>query len=137
MCWKKNSIPILQFAKDGTFVKEWPSAKEAERQLGIFQSHICHCLKGKRKSAGGFVWKYKNKKSLIQTDQAFVIIRKLLRLSLLFKADNLLWKKNLSAKESVSGDVVAAGSEIRGVSVAHLHAILVRSFSRHRIRSGD
>ena len=59
MCWKKNSIPILQFTKNRTFIKEWPSARDAERQLGISQSHICHCLKGKRKSAGGFVWKYK------------------------------------------------------------------------------
>lgn len=56
---KKNSIPILQFSKDGEFIKEWPSAKEAERQLRISQSHICHCLKGRLKSAGGFVWRYK------------------------------------------------------------------------------
>ena len=55
---KKCSIPILQFTKDGTFVKEWPSAHEAERQLGIFQSHICSCIKGHSKSAGGFVWRY-------------------------------------------------------------------------------
>ena len=56
---KKNSISILQFTKDGEFIKEWPSACEAERQLGIFQSNICLCLKGRYKSAGGFVWRYK------------------------------------------------------------------------------
>ena len=55
---KKKSIPILQFAKDGELIKEWPSACEAERQLGICQSHICQCIKGRRKSAGGFVWRY-------------------------------------------------------------------------------
>ena len=55
---KKNSISILQFTKDGEFIKEWPSAKEAERQLGIFQSNICLCLKGRLKSTGGFVWRY-------------------------------------------------------------------------------
>ena len=54
----KLSIPILQFTKDGAFVKEWSSAKEAERQLGIFQSSICNCLKGHRKSAGGYIWRY-------------------------------------------------------------------------------
>ena len=54
---KKNSIPILQFTKDGTLIKEWSSAHEAYRQLGI--SHICQCCKGRRKSAGGFVWRYK------------------------------------------------------------------------------
>ena len=55
---KKCSIPILQFAKDGTLIKEWPSLNEAERKLGISHSHICHCLKGRYKSAGGFVWRY-------------------------------------------------------------------------------
>ena len=56
---EKCSIPILQLTKDGELVKEWPSAKEAERQLGIPQPNICTCLKGRRKSAGGFVWRYK------------------------------------------------------------------------------
>ena len=56
---KKCSIPILQFSKDWTFVKEWPSVREAERQLGISHSNICKCLKGRLKSAGGFVWRYK------------------------------------------------------------------------------
>ena len=54
---KKCSIPILQFTKDGTLIKEWPSVREAWRQLGI--SNICACLKGYRKSSGGFVWRYK------------------------------------------------------------------------------
>ena len=55
---KKCSIPILQFTKDGELVKEWLSAHEAGRQLGISQSHICQCCKGRKKSAGGFVWRY-------------------------------------------------------------------------------
>ena len=57
---EKQSIPILQLTKDGMFVKEWPSAKEAERQLGIHQQNICACLKGRRTRAGGYVWKYKD-----------------------------------------------------------------------------
>ena len=56
---KKNSISILQFTKDGELVKEWPSLSDAERQLGIFHSNICLCLKGRLKSTGGFVWRYK------------------------------------------------------------------------------
>ena len=55
---EKRSIPILQFTKSGEFMKEWPSAHEAERQLKISQSNIGKCLKGRRKSAGGFVWRY-------------------------------------------------------------------------------
>ena len=55
---ERLSIPILQLTKSGEFIKAWPSTREAERKLGISQSHICHCLKGYRKSAGGFVWRY-------------------------------------------------------------------------------
>lgn len=54
----KQSIPILQFTKDGTFVKEWSSLSEAEHKLGIPHSSICACLRYGRKHAGGFVWRY-------------------------------------------------------------------------------
>lgn len=40
---------------------EFPSAMEAERQLGINHSSIAQCCKGGRyKSAGGYVWQYKD-----------------------------------------------------------------------------
>ena len=55
---KKNSISILQFAKDGTFVTEWSSAREAGRQLGIAQTNICQCCKGRLKTTGGYIWRY-------------------------------------------------------------------------------
>ena len=35
---------------------------EAERQTGIHHSNICNCLKGLRASAGGYHWKYIDKK---------------------------------------------------------------------------
>ena len=56
---EKRSIAILQFTKSGKFIKEWPSTNEAGRQLGTSIGNICSCCKGNRKSAGGFVWKYK------------------------------------------------------------------------------
>lgn len=34
------------------------SESEAERNLGVFQANISKVLKGKRKTAGGFHWKY-------------------------------------------------------------------------------
>ena len=54
----KLSKKILQFTKSSEFIKEWPSAMEASRQLGIAQSGICRCCNGIRKYAGGYVWKY-------------------------------------------------------------------------------
>ena len=55
----RASKPILQFDKNGAFVNEWPSAALVERELGINNGNICSCLKGKYKSAGNYVWKYK------------------------------------------------------------------------------
>ena len=53
-----NSRKIIQFTKSGEFIKEWQSATEASRRLGIAQQNICSCCNGKLKSAGGYVWKY-------------------------------------------------------------------------------
>ena len=53
-----HSKKVLQFTKSGEFIKEWPSAIEASRQLVIAQPSICNCCNGKYKSAGGYIWKY-------------------------------------------------------------------------------
>ena len=54
-----NTKPILQFSKNGELIAEYSSLTEAERQTGCNNSHICECCKGERKSASGYIWKYK------------------------------------------------------------------------------
>lgn len=56
----KLSKPVLQFTLNGQFVAEYPSIIEAYRQIGIYQQSISECCKGKRKSAGGYIWRFKN-----------------------------------------------------------------------------
>lgn len=56
---KDHSRPVKQFKKDGVFIKEYPSMMEVERQNGFFCSAISSCCKGKRKSAYGYIWRYK------------------------------------------------------------------------------
>ena len=51
-----NKKPILQYDLDGNFVREWPSATDVGREV---KGRICQCLKGKYKTACGFIWKYK------------------------------------------------------------------------------
>lgn len=51
--------PILQYTKDGLFIKEWGSATEAFNALNISRSAIANCLAGLSKTAGGFIWKHK------------------------------------------------------------------------------
>lgn len=57
---QRYSKPVLQYTKSGAFVKEWKSAMDVQRNLGYHQQHISHCCNGKRKSANGFVWKFKD-----------------------------------------------------------------------------
>lgn len=55
---KANSKLVAQYAKNGTFIKAWPSAAEVKRQLGFDKSSITQVANGKRKTANGYVWKY-------------------------------------------------------------------------------
>ena len=55
-----NSIrkAVLQYNSDGIFIKEWPNAYSAERALKV--SGIGEVCKGNKKTAGGYIWKYKD-----------------------------------------------------------------------------
>ena len=59
--WKKIlSKPVLQFSLDGEFINEYPSVKEAAEKTGIVKQNISSNLTGKYKTAGGFLWRYKD-----------------------------------------------------------------------------
>ena len=53
-----KSISIIQYDKNMNVIAIWTSGKEAEKLTGIDASNISQVCKGKRKTAGGFVWKY-------------------------------------------------------------------------------
>jgi hypothetical protein len=62
--WKEQLISnpkkiVLQFDKNGNFIKEWNGLKSIEGELGIDSGNISSCCRGKVKSVGGFIWKYK------------------------------------------------------------------------------
>lgn len=52
----QRSKSILQLNLDDEVLEVYPSIQEAQRILNI--SHIWDCLAGKRKTAGGYKWKY-------------------------------------------------------------------------------
>ena len=54
-----NATPILQFDKKGKFIKEYKCEIEAIKELGVNSNHIPEVCNGKRKTFGGFIWKYK------------------------------------------------------------------------------
>ena len=49
----------VQQLKDGQVLATYPSIKEAERITGIYNSNIVKVCQGKRKTAGGYQWRYK------------------------------------------------------------------------------
>lgn len=53
------SAPVLCLL-NGKVVAEYPSMQEAFRQTGALQPNILKCCQGKRHTAAGFGWQYKN-----------------------------------------------------------------------------
>lgn len=55
-----NSIPIYQLNKNtGDIIREYDSLASAGRDLGVNTGKICLVCQGKRNSAYGYKWKYK------------------------------------------------------------------------------
>ena len=56
----KDSKAVLQYDKQGNFIKEYYSISQASRDTFTDKSHIGHVCRGEMKTSGGFIWKYKN-----------------------------------------------------------------------------
>lgn len=54
-----RSKPIIQKEINGKIIGEYESVMDAVRQVGVNKGNIFECLKGHRKTAGGYVWIYK------------------------------------------------------------------------------
>ena len=50
---------IIQYDSKGKILREWKNLATIEEQLNYNKSNICSVCKGIRKTAYGFIWKYK------------------------------------------------------------------------------
>lgn len=50
---------VVQFDLNGNFIAEYDSVLEAGEKCSIWKGGISTVLKGKQKTAGGFIWRYK------------------------------------------------------------------------------
>lgn len=55
----KCSKHVLQYTKDGCFIKEWKSTMDIERNLGFDNANISKCCRGKQAYGYSYIWKYK------------------------------------------------------------------------------
>ena len=55
---ESKSITVIQYDINNNIIKIWKNAKEASIKLNLDDSSIRKCCNGKRKTCGGFIWKY-------------------------------------------------------------------------------
>lgn len=80
---------VYQYTKEGVFIKEFSCSNVAESETSVNASSIRDVCKGKRFSAGGFLWRYEkendikcikpqhpNSKPIFQFDRNMVLIKK-------------------------------------------------------------
>lgn len=56
----KNAKIVIQYDINLNFIKEWESAKIAWKTLNIHYGSISCCCLNKTKTAGGFIWRFKD-----------------------------------------------------------------------------
>jgi len=58
--YKKRRKPVNQYSLSGEFIREWSSAQEVYKQLGIHYGSVSACALGKAKRGGQFIWRFVN-----------------------------------------------------------------------------
>lgn len=54
-----HSKTVIQYDKEMNKIAEYGSTSEAERKTGIYQTNIARCCRKGIKTAGGYIWRYK------------------------------------------------------------------------------
>ena len=55
-CRKSKNKPIFQFSLDGELIREWECTADVGKEVS---KNINNCLKGRFKTAYGYIWKFK------------------------------------------------------------------------------
>ena len=66
-CWKyatpHRNFAVIQQIKNNIVIQEFNGTQEAQNKTGVCKTNIIECCKGRRKTAGGYQWKYKTKEN--------------------------------------------------------------------------
>lgn len=54
-----SAKPVIQYTIDNIYIKEWNSCLDAEKNNKITNGKVSMAANGLRKTAGGYIWKYK------------------------------------------------------------------------------
>lgn len=59
----RHSKPVEMYSPDGKLLHSYVSIVEAEKESGIKWYNISKCCHGAKEEAGGYIWKFANKKT--------------------------------------------------------------------------
>jgi hypothetical protein len=65
---KGKKIKVSQYTLDNVFVKEYDSPTIAEIEMGACRSKIIAVCRGKRKTCGGYIWKYSDDRPITEPE---------------------------------------------------------------------
>jgi hypothetical protein len=83
---------VLQYSKEGIFIKEHKGIEKIAKELGVECTNISACARGKIKSIAGYIWKYKENEFYPKLI-APIEIRKKATSVLQYSLDNIFIKK--------------------------------------------
>ena len=63
----RPTTTVFQYTKYGDFVNQFKSITDASKHTGVLASGISRVMKGKAKTAGGFIWRT----DFVQHDEDF------------------------------------------------------------------
>lgn len=54
-----NNREVIKCDRKGNYICAYSSIRNASKDTGVVATHISRCARGKRPTAGGYIWKYK------------------------------------------------------------------------------
>lgn len=57
---KRQGKSVVQYDLNNNYIKEYKSMVDAQQETGIDSNYISNVCCGRQKTAGGYIWKYKN-----------------------------------------------------------------------------
>jgi group I intron endonuclease len=57
--WRKDAVSVIQIDKEGNFIKEWRTGKDAEVALNLYKGAISRIISGEYKHSKGYYFKRK------------------------------------------------------------------------------
>lgn len=103
---QKLSKPVLQYDKQGTFIKKWNSSTQASISLKRHSAAITECCRGIRKSSYGFIWRHED--NPINESQKFIPTK--------LKTPKLPPYYNPIIQKDLQGDIIKIWNNIKEAS---------------------